>query len=214
LQRWGLNRPANNSYEDARLCDLPARRRFSRWSQNASKPGEALHRLREPLPKQDVEVAIDVDRRVFQLLSLPLCGGDHRGRVEIEEVLYEQIRVLGLQPERTQYVGREVALVESHNHAGVAADGCSEDMTVPRVGKGQTFNQDLVPGHQPGRDRPIHEVGSAIDLLGREVRLVLNQVPLPLIVDLGAPARAKAPRQGKPHEEIAQRRRIQHAGVS
>lgn len=127
------------------------------------------HRLREALPKQDVEVAIDVDRRVLQLLSLPLCSGDHRGRVEIEEVLYEQIRVLGLQPERTQYVGRKVALVEGHDHAGVAADGCSEYMPVPRVGKGQTFDQDLVPGHGPVRDRPIHEVRSAIDLLGREV---------------------------------------------
>ena len=135
------------------------------------------------------------------------------GLVEIEEVLYEQIRVLGLQPERTQYVGREVALVEGHDHAGVAADGCSENMPVPRVGKGQTFNQDFVSGHQTVRDRPIHEVRSAIDLLGREVRPVLDQIPLPLIVDLGAPARTKAPGQGKPHEEIAQRRRIQHAGV-
>lgn len=82
-----------------------------------------------------------------------------------------------------------------------------------RVGKGQTFNQDLVPGDQPVRDRPIHEVRSAIDLLGREVRPVLDQDPLPLIVDLGAPAGAKAPGEGDPHEEVAQRRRVQHAGV-
>lgn len=72
LQRWELNGPANNYCEDARYCDLPTRRRVSNWSQNASKPGEVLHRLREALPKQDVEIAIDVDRRVLQLLSLPL----------------------------------------------------------------------------------------------------------------------------------------------
>jgi hypothetical protein len=43
-----------------------------------------------------------------------------------------------------------------------------------------------------------------------KLRPYLNKVAL--IVDPGAPARAKAPGQGKPHEEVAQRRRTQHAG--
>lgn len=47
-------------------------------SQHTSKSGEPLHGLREALLEQDVEVAIDIEWRVLQLLSLSLRSGDHR----------------------------------------------------------------------------------------------------------------------------------------
>ena len=166
-------------------------------SQHISKPGEPIHGLREAMPEQDVEVAIDIEWRGLQLLSLPLRSGDHCCSIEIEDVLDKQFRVLSFELERLEYIGREVALVGRHDHAGVGAYRGGEDVPVVRVGKSQALDQDFVPGHHSVRDCPVHQVRGAIELLGREIRPVLQQVALPLVVNLGTSSARGGVRTGR-----------------
>ena len=69
------------------------------------------------------------------MLALPLRSGDHGRRVEIEEVLCENIRVLRLHPEGFEHIGGEIAFVERDDHARVAADGCGQYVVVIWIGQ-------------------------------------------------------------------------------
>src|SRR5262245_23965263 len=59
------------------------------YSKHAAKSSKSLHRLSETLPEQNLEVAIDIHRRVSQLLTLLPGSSYDRSRIEIEEVLDE-----------------------------------------------------------------------------------------------------------------------------
>lgn len=69
-----------------------------------------------------------------ELSALPLSRGDDGCGVQVEEVVDELVRVLRLDTEGLQDGGREVFLVEGDDHAGIAAYGRRQNMTVVRIG--------------------------------------------------------------------------------
>lgn len=144
--------------------------------------------------------------RILELLPLPLGSGDDRSRIEIEEVLDKHVGVLRLKSERLQYVGREVLLVEGHDHVGVTANRGREDVPVIGVRKGQAADKNLMPRHQRIGNGPVHQVRGSVDLLGAEVMAVLQHAALPFVMDLSAPACTESPGLGEPHQEVPQRR--------
>jgi len=129
---------------EARAYRGVSRGGFAR-SEDGPKCRKTLHSLDEDLPEQNVETALDVHGRVLQLLPLPLGSCDDRSLIEIEEVLDEDVGMLGLESEGLQHVSREVLLVEGHAHARVAANRGREHMPIIRIGKGETGDQRLVP---------------------------------------------------------------------
>lgn len=73
---------------------------------------------------------IDVNRWVLELRSLVQCRGYHRCCIKVEEILHKLIGMLGLHSVGGEYVCGKVPLVEGYDHAGTAADGRSQNMTV------------------------------------------------------------------------------------
>ena len=59
----------------------------------------------------------------------------------------------------------------------------------------------------------VHELPTPGEALGRDVRAVGQDVSRPLVVNLVRPTGLEQVRQGEPHEQVAERGRVEHAGV-
>ena len=126
----------------------------------------------ESLPQQHVDVVVHVHRRILELGALALGGCDDRGRIEIEQVLDEQVRMLCFDTERRQRRLREVPFVEGDDHAGIAANRSGQHVAIIRVRQGQACDEHFVVGHQAIRNRLIHQCRCTIQLLARQVGTV------------------------------------------
>ena len=93
-------------------------------SQHCSVGGKVLHRLGEALLHQNVEVTVNIYRRVLQGAALLLGSRYNSGLIEIEQVVNELIGVLHLDAIRCQQVFREVSLIEGDDDTGTASNGC------------------------------------------------------------------------------------------
>jgi len=62
--------------------------------ENGTIGRQGFGRLNQSLPKQDLQIAIDINRRVFELCPLTLRSGYNRCCIKIEGVLHKLVRQL------------------------------------------------------------------------------------------------------------------------
>ena len=86
-------------------------------------------------------------------------------------------------------------------------------MSILRIGEGQSWDQFLVAGYEAILDMGVHQVAGSLQLLASKVRPVLQQVPHPLRVNFVGPFGSEQVWHGKLHKQVAERRRIENAGV-
>jgi len=86
-------------------------------------------------------------------------------------------------------------------------------MSVFRVGQGQCWDQLPIAGHEAIPDIVVHQAAGSFQLLGSKIRPVLQEVPNPLFVDLVGPLGTEQVRHGELHQQVAERCRIENAGV-
>ena len=103
---------------------------------------------RELLAFQPVQEVQRFDRRFRQHLPLTLESSQHLGLVETELVQDERVRVLRLDAERLEHLGREIPQVKRQDQVGVAANGGSEDVSVAPVGQRECVDQRFIARHQ------------------------------------------------------------------
>jgi hypothetical protein len=131
----------------------------------------------------------------------------------IQELDDELVGVDGLDPEAFQYRRREIAEVERDDESRFAVDRRGQHVTVIGVGKRQGRDEGLVLGDEAIGDVIIHQLATSSEAGGREIGTIGGDVPRPLVMDLLGPTGLEEVREGELHEQIAERGRVQDAGV-
>lgn len=68
-------------------------------------------------------------------------------------------------------------------------------------------------GGKEGLSNVVHQLGCALQPLGREVIATCQEIPYPLVMDVIAPARPETPGARQPHQQVTDVRGIQDACV-
>ena len=140
-------------------------------------------------------------------------GLQHTRREQIQQVDDEVVGVLGHEVVGFERLRREVLEVEGHDQARARVNRGGHHMTVVRVGQLDRRDQVLKPGDQAVADMAVHQLACSVQLLGCEIGPTGQHVARPLVVDRVTPARPVQIRQRQMHQQIAQRCRVEHAGV-
>ena len=131
----------------------------------------------------------------------------------VPEVSDELIRVDGFNAELAEDRLREIAQVERDDEPRAAVNRSRQNMAVFGVREGQRWDESFVIGDQAIRDVQIHEVPTTRQALRRDVRPIGQDVSGPLVVDFIRPTGLEQVREGKPHEQVSKRGRIQDASI-
>lgn len=144
---------------------------------------------------------------------MPLHGRADIAGPQIQQVRNEIIRMLSLCTVRAQAVLREVLQVEGHDHVSPGSDRGGKDMSVVGVRKTDRRDEILVAGDQAIPNMAVHEIPRAFELVKRQVRPIPQDARHPFPMDVRRPSRPEEIGHGEAHEEVAQRRGVQHARV-
>ena len=125
----------------------------------------------------------------------------------------ELIRMDGLDVVLAKNRCREIAQVERDDDANSAMNRRRQHMAIIGVGKGQRRAESLVPGDEAIGDVLVHEPPTSGKACGQDIGAISQDVSGPLRVDLFRPASLEQLREGKLHEQVAQRGRVKNAGV-
>lgn len=164
-------------------------------------------------PLQGGENVVYAARRRLEVRGLPDKHADHGERGSGQEIDRPGVRVLRDQPVRRENTFGKVSQVEGQYRARARADGSRNDMPIVRVGEYNISLQALVPADQAVQHSGAHLPTGANEPSGIEVRTVLLDVSEDLVQDPVRPARAHEVVDSNPDQKIAQRARVQHAGV-
>jgi len=167
---------------------------------------EMIGSLGDARPPQIIEISIYRERRVRvvpQIVSR--CLDDGRG-IETLDVENEIVWVRGVNAVQLQCVSREVADVESDNHACPRCDCSSEHVLVISIGQRQTGDRFVARDEAVGH-RTIHCAARRLELVRRQVTPLLDNCTHPLPMHVLAPARTKEPGLGERDNDAAQARR-------
>ncbi len=219
---WLMSHPKTGD----RIAAIVANER--KWGVGPSRQGGFKPTLREPrAPGSAAEGLAETrqagafEKRAERLglarkaLGLRPHGFDHvRDRIGMLLPEREQkgIRVLAPQPLLAERVAREVGGVPGEDEVGMAGDGGGEDVDIGRIGQPEPGLQPGVRCHgglgkrgAEGRDlAPRHQLGAGAELHRR---------PRPFLENALRPERGIEPRPRDPDEDLAQDRRIEHAGI-
>lgn len=126
-----------------------------------------------------------------------------KGGMEVEQIEYEIIRMLGIKFVGAELLLREVSKVESDNQVRVAMEGGGNDMAVVRIGQIDGGDQVFEPFDQRIPDVAVHQHASPLQQIRRYVRPVFEHIPDPLVVDQITPFGPVEIGEGQMHEKIA-----------
>ena len=110
-------------------------------------------------------------------------------------------------------IGRKVLQVERDDDINPSANRRSKYMTIVRVGKRETLNQVLVPGHEAIPHVDVHEIAGTLELLSSKVGADLEDACHPFFVNLVCPLGTEEVGEGQVHQQVAQRGGIEHTGI-
>jgi hypothetical protein len=131
----------------------------------------------------------------------------------IPEASDELIRVDGLDGELAKDRRREIAQIERDNEASSAVNRRRQDVSVIDIGEGQRRDEGLVFGDEAIGDVLVHELALSSETRGRDIRPIGQDVSRPLIMNLVRPTRLEQVREGKLHEQVAERGRVKDACI-
>ncbi len=109
--------------------------------------------------------------------------------------------------------GGKVREVVGHDDAGAGPDGGGQHMPVIGIRQRQGLDQVFVAGYEAVAHRLVHQGSGPGQPLRRKLRIVLEDVAKPLVVDRVRPPGADQPCLGEPDEEVTQRGRVQDIRV-
>jgi len=174
---------------------------------------ESLHKLREPLGGEIVEVGSDVDRRVTEPGAQAFDGLADGGGGEVMLVDEEIVRMLGFDAVGFEDGFGKIGQIEGDDDAGLAEDRGGEDVAVIRVGKPECGGEFLGAGDEAVWDGLIHQAAGALEHFGAEIGTVPEEAADPLIVNAVGPARAEDSLDADFQQDVPKRRGVEDAGV-
>lgn len=137
----------------------------------------------------------------------------HRALIDIEELADEDVGMLCLDGEARQGGAWKILQIVGDDDRRTSMTSCSKDMAVVRVWQVEPIDQVLMTGHEAIGGMLVHQVSLSLDLRAGEVGALGEQGTHPLLVDLRRPFRPEEALQGEPHQEVAERCRVEHIGV-
>ena len=169
--------------------------------------------FRQSLALQRIEIVSSRLRRFLQPGAVLAKSRNDLALVQVDQVDDECIGVPRLYPEGRQPRRRKVLQVSCDNDIRVAADGRRQDMPVAGIGQVQAVDQCLVARDEAVGRMGIHQPPGFLKLRARQVRPVGKNAADPLFMDLRRPLRAKEAPHREPHQEVAERGRVENVGV-
>ena len=127
---------------------------------------------------------------------IPSNGGAGYRLVKANQMGDERVRVLGLNAEGLELLGREVVEIDGDDHIGLSHDCCGQDVAVIAVGQMESRNHVFVADNQAIFDTLVDEREGPRDTL-RSSRVFLQELARPFCIDQVSPSRAEqvGPRQ-------------------
>ena len=107
----------------------------------------------------------------------------------------------------------KIAQLERDDKSCPAVNRSCQHMAVIGVGERQVRYERLLPGEEAIRDVQIHQATTTGKTCRRDLRPIGQNVSRPVIVDFIGLTCLEQVREGKPHEQVAQRCRIKDACV-
>ena len=174
---------------------------------------QARSKIGKAVLLQGDEIFTDSFGRLLQERSLSACRRADVYRILPVQAAEEIIGTLRRDTIRREGSGRKMLTVQRHDPGRAGLNSRREDMSVVRVGQGQSGDTVAVIFHQAILRIRIHQAACPFQLLPGEVRAICQNIAYPLVVDIGCPAGLKHASDGKMHEQIAQRCGIKDAGI-
>lgn len=120
---------------------------------------------------------------------------------------------LGFDPVPSQRGGGKVLQVLGHDDIGPAVNRSRQDVPVMGIGQGERRNQFVKARHQRIAHVEIHQVADPGQLVPRQVGTILQDAADSFLVNPLGPAYTEQVRQCQVHQQAAEFRRRQHAGI-
>ena len=133
--------------------------------------------------------------------------------IEIELVGKKVIRVDGFDMMPLQSLRRKVSKVIGHNGVRAGMYRCRNHMPVILVGQVDSRDQVVMPGNKGVASRGVHQDSRSLQLLSCQVGSIPQNASNPFLMDVISPPGTKQPRSRQLEQQIADRCRIQHAGI-
>jgi hypothetical protein len=137
-------------------------------------------------------------RWVAEAFPLPFDGTANKAGGEIQQAGQEVVRMYGLDIEAAEHLRLEILQIVGHDDFGTGVDYGGQDVTVVGVGERQGIDQVLMPGHQAIADGRVDEGTGPYEPIEGELRVALQDVVDPLVVNRPGPPRPHDPRLSRP----------------
>lgn len=137
----------------------------------------------------------------------------YAGSEQVDLIAEELIGILYLDAVPFHHILGEISRILSDDHLSPASNGCSQNVTIIRIGQRQTFDQLVIAGDKAIIYCLAHQFASSFQLVRIQVWPVGLEVPEYLVQDRVGPPRLKDSGASESDEDIPEHVGVEHIGI-